>query len=246
MWGWHLEGPVVSMLISMRVSCWKRNTPKRWPPELPCSPPLTPGTLVALPSGARNPKPQGRCPSPARSARTCEASPWTHPKSPGEAQAPPWADGPGRRLQAWLKSLSPAPQQRKPPRADPVQAGLSGLHSTEDRLHLWGIQSLWHIRWAQSGLSGVVPGTVSWADRGLGCGLSLACPTKHSGFKIYFLFYMCGCFTSKCVCASCVCMAVGGQKWALDHLELGLKRLVNCCVGDRTWTHVLCKSSQCS
>lgn len=57
--------------------------------------PFTPGTLVALPSGARNPKPQGRCPSPARSTRTCEASHWTHPKSPGEAQASPWAGGPG-------------------------------------------------------------------------------------------------------------------------------------------------------
>lgn len=31
-WGWYLVGPVVSMLIGMRVSCLKRNTRKRWPP----------------------------------------------------------------------------------------------------------------------------------------------------------------------------------------------------------------------
>lgn len=44
----------------------------------------------------------------------------------------------------------------------------------------------------------------------------------------------------------CVSDAYGGQKAALDHLELEIQTIVKCHVGAENQTWVLCKNRQCS
>lgn len=144
MWGWYLVGPVVSMLIGMRVSCLKRNTPKRWPlGDALLSSPLLQGHwwLCHLVQEIQSPKASAQAPH----AQPGHARPLTGPTQRAQVRLRHPHGQVGREATR-LKSLSPTPQQRQPPRADTVQAGLSGLHATEERLHLRGIQSLWHLR----------------------------------------------------------------------------------------------------
>lgn len=49
-----------------------------------------------------------------------------------------------------------------------------------------------------------------------------------------------------CVYPMCVSDAYGGQKAALDHLELEIQTIVKCHVGAENQTWVLCKNRQCS
>lgn len=49
-----------------------------------------------------------------------------------------------------------------------------------------------------------------------------------------------------CACAPCASNAYGGQKRAMESLELEPQTFLSCHKGARNQTGVLCKSSKCS
>uniref|UniRef100_A0A8D0Z9J8 MABP domain-containing protein n=1 Tax=Sus scrofa TaxID=9823 RepID=A0A8D0Z9J8_PIG len=76
-----LENPQENVVVDIQILVDKSPLP---PGFSPVCDPVDSRTWVALPSGARKPKPRGQCPSPELSAET-GTSPWTSPASPARA-----------------------------------------------------------------------------------------------------------------------------------------------------------------
>lgn len=74
-----------------------------------------------------------------------------------------------------------------------------------------------------------------------GCMVLLLIPKKY-----LFLFYMYEYVAFMNVCVPCTCSAWGGQKRALDVLQLELQMIMICLMGAGNWTHMPWKNRQFS
>uniref|UniRef100_A0A2R9BHE8 Multivesicular body subunit 12A n=1 Tax=Pan paniscus TaxID=9597 RepID=A0A2R9BHE8_PANPA len=87
-----LENPQENVVADIQIVVDKSPLPLGFSPV--CDP-MDSRTWVALPSGARRPRPPGQCPSPEVSAGTCRASLWMQPAS--QVRAASWS----RHRQGW-------------------------------------------------------------------------------------------------------------------------------------------------